>query len=423
VLVARRILPILLALLSPVVLAFSARPAAAHPEGLPGIVRLTVDGPTIDAEWVLAGDDAAALARKLDAGRAGFGAYFHGRFTLTADGRACSATGQSGAGDAAARAAFQCERPPGTLTATSRLLLDVDQRYRTLVVLLRADHSERRFLGQDGPTTTFAVNDDVGRAEALTKDAAPPVRNLPSLERRFIAVLDGPLSIWALLFAVAGAFIVGAVHALSPGHGKSIVAAYLVGANGTRVDALLLGGAVALMHTGSVLALGFATWYATSSVAPGDVVDGLRVVTAVFVLAVGAYLVVTRTRAWRHAAQHEHGHAHAHDHSHSHGHADEATPFSRRGLIALALSGGLLPSPSALVVLLAGLSAGRLLLALGLVAVFSVGLAASIAGAGMAVLRGRQLLGVRAGQWLPLAAAYAVLAGGLVLSASAVSKL
>lgn len=371
----------------------SAAPAFAHPQGLPGIVRAGLDGDIVRTEWVLAGDDEAALATHL-AGKQSRADYFHANFTI--DG--CSRR---------ADYEFDCDRPPARLTIRSTLLIDVDPAYRTLFTLAVDGRSERRFLGVDAPTATIGITDDVSRAEDI---ADKPVRQLPGLERRFVELLDRPLSAGALLAGLAGALVVGAVHALSPGHGKSVAAAYLVGAKGRPRHAFLLGGIVAAMHTGSVLALGLATWYFTDSVAPGDAIDFLRDATALAVLAIGLYLVVTRTRHRR-----QHTHSHDHDHPHSH----DPQPFSRAGIVALGLSGGLLPSPAALVVLLAGLSAGRLPLALALVGAFSLGLAAAVAAAGLAILKGRDLIQVKAGGLLPLLAAYAVLLAGVVLTVTA----
>lgn len=373
-------------------LVLSAQVAHAHPFGLPGIVRATLAGDTVTTEWVLADDDEAVLANHLAKTGQTRAAYYKANFAI----EGCPVERDY---------THVCERPPARLTIRSTLLVDIDANYRTLFTMPVGDRTERHFLGADAPNAVVGITDDVGRAEQI---AEKPRRKLPSLERRFVELLDRPRSTGALLAGLAGALVVGAVHALSPGHGKSVAAAYLVGAKGRPVHALLLGGIVAGMHTGSVLVLGLATWYFTDSVAPGDAIAFLRDATALMVLAIGVYLVVTRTR---HRRQHSHGHEHTHAH--------DAAPFSRAGIVALGLSGGLLPSPAALVVVLAGLSAGRVPLALALVGAFSVGLAAAVAVAGLAVLKGRDLIEVRAKGLIPLLAAYAVLAAGVVLTISA----
>jgi ABC-type nickel/cobalt efflux system permease component RcnA len=372
----------------------SAQPAHAHPFGLPGIVRATLAGDTITTEWVLADDDEAVLADHLAKTGQSRADYFRSHFTI----EDCPVEGDY---------TFVCERPPARLTIRSTLLVDIDANYRTLFTMPVGDRTERHFLSGDAPNAVVGITDDVGRAEQI---AEKPRRALPSLERRFVELLDRPRSTGALLAGLAGALVVGAVHALSPGHGKSVAAAYLVGAKGRPVHALLLGGIVAGMHTGSVLALGLATWYFTDSVAPGDAIAFLRDATALMVLAIGVYLVITRTR---HRRQHSHGHEHTHSH--------DATPFSRAGIVALGLSGGLLPSPAALVVLLAGLSADRLPLAMALVAAFSLGLAAAVTGVGLAALKGRELIELRSASAIPLVAAYAILLAGVVLTVRAVA--
>lgn len=384
-------------------LVLPAAHAAAHPQGLPGIVRTTVKGAAVDLEWVLAGDDDAALRKHAGDVQA----YFLANFFI----EGCALESAADKAGAVLAARFVCERPPKALHVRSTLLLDLDRSYRTLLTVDTGRATERRFLGESQQTASVPVAGDVQRAEDV---ADSELEGMPSLERRFVGLLDRKLTVGAFVAGLAGALVVGAAHAVSPGHGKSVAAAYLVGSQGKPAHALLLGGVVAAMHTGSVLALGLSTWFATESVDPGRVLDWLRLATAVAVLVVGVYLVVTRTRAWRHDRAHAHGR-----HDHTHEHDPGPSPFSRKGLVALGLSGGLLPSPAALVVLLAGLSADRLPMALALVGAFSIGLAAAVAGAGLAVLKGRDLIELRSASVIPLAAAYAILLVGVVLTVRA----
>lgn len=362
-------------------------------------------GAAVELEWVLAGDDAAALRKHTGDVQA----YFLANFFI----EGCELESAADKAGAVLAARFVCERPPKALDVRSTLLLDVDRAYRTLLTVDTGKATERRFLGESQQTASVPVAGDVQRAEDV---ADSELEGMPSLERRFVGLLDRKLTVGAFVAGLAGALVVGAAHAVSPGHGKSVAAAYLVGSQGKPVHALLLGGVVAAMHTGSVLALGLATWFATESVDPGRVLDWLRALTAVAVLAVGVYLVVTRTRAWRHDRAHAQGH-----HDHTHEHDPGPSPFSRKGLVALGLSGGLLPSPAALVVLLAGLSADRLPIALALVGAFSIGLAAAVAGAGLAVLKGRDLIELRSASVIPLVAAYAILLAGVALTVRAVA--
>ena len=250
-------------------------------------------------------------------------------------------------------------------------------------------------------------------------------QDLTALDAAFVRMVDQALVSPALLVAAtAAAFGAGAVHALSPGHGKAIAAAYLVGGRRRSRDALVLGAAVAVMHMVSVvvLALGLELVLrssgATSSSA-ASVTPALRVASGVVVIGLAVALLIAQRRK-RSGSFHEHP-----------GLPLEARPFSRRGLVVLGLSGGLLPSPSAFVVLLTTAFNGRLVLGLTLVGVFSLGLASTLTAIGLAVVRGREAILKRLGagqrlRWLRAAAvggAVAILAGGIVLTAAGLAAL
>ena len=181
----------------------------------------------------------------------------------------------------------------------------------------------------------------------------------------------------ALMIAVAIA--VGAIHALGPGHGKSLIGAYLVGTGDTLRQAVAVGAAVSVMHTASVLGLGILVLSAEQLFAPERVYPWLGLASGLVALGLGAALLVSRLHTL--SEQRRHGHDHAHP----------ARPLSRRGLIALAFAGGILPSPSALVVLLGSVSIGRTALGLVLIAAFSVGLAASLVAVGAVAIRARHM--------------------------------
>src|SRR4051812_17152554 len=149
-----------------------------------------------------------------------------------------------------------------------------------------------------------------------------------------------------LLFFLFAAFGWGALHALSPGHGKAMVAAYLVGTRGTARQAVLLGATVTVTHTIGVFALGLVTLALSDFIVPEDLYPWLNLVAGAMVVGVG--LAVLRSRM-RHARADTHTHTHGDGHDHHH-HDDP--PLSRRGLMALGASAGLIPCPSALVVLL-----------------------------------------------------------------------
>ena len=186
------------------------------------------------------------------------------------------------------------------------------------------------------------------------------------------------LSAGLIALMIAAAVGVGAIHALGPGHGKSLIGAYLIGADGTLGQAAAVGAAVSMMHTASVLGLGLLVLSAERVFAPERVYPWLGLASGLVALGLGAALLVSRIHSL------SEGH-----HGHDHPHPDR--PLSRRGLVALAFAGGILPSPSALVVLLGSVAIGRAALGLVLIAAFSAGLAASLVAVGVLAIRARHV--------------------------------
>jgi ABC-type nickel/cobalt efflux system permease component RcnA len=212
-----------------------------------------------------------------------------------------------------------------------------------------------------------------------------------------------------ILIALAIAFGLGVVHALSPGHGKTIMAAYLVGGRGSTRQAIGLGLAVAVSHTLGVMALAVITIAASSVLPPERLYPILGLASGALVVVIGASLLWSRLRAlWAEVGHgHEHGHDHGHSHDSDHGHphpharphphghdhdAPAADGISWRGLIALGLSGGLVPSASALILLLGSIAAGLPAYGLVLVAVFGLGMAVVLGGLGLALVHARRLV-------------------------------
>jgi nickel/cobalt transporter (NicO) family protein len=215
---------------------------------------------------------------------------------------------------------------------------------------------------------------------------------------------QGDLGWTTIAIGMVVAFGLGAIHALSPGHGKTIVAAYLVGTRGTPAHAVFLGAMVTFTHTISVFLLGFATLFLSHFVLPEKIYPVLGVISGVSIVWIGAILLHQRIRLARHLVHHHHDHAHPHDHAHDHhhphthdhgdGHAHSHVPddVSLGSLIALGASGGLVPCPSALVVLLSAIALGRVGLGLILLVAFSLGLAGVLMGIGLVVLYAKHLL-------------------------------
>ena len=208
-----------------------------------------------------------------------------------------------------------------------------------------------------------------------------------------------------ILFGLLVAFGFGAMHALSPGHGKTVVGAYLVGSRGTLKHAIFLGLTVTITHTLGVFALGLLTLFASNYILPETLMPFLGFVSGLLVLFIGLTLFKDRlfsALGWKAKAHHEHhGHDHAHnEHSHSHAPHDGLAHthggsththlppenITWRNLLALGISGGLLPCPSALVLMLSAISLGRIGYGIVLTVVFSFGLAATLTAVGLAFL-------------------------------------
>jgi len=273
--------------------------------------------------------------------------------------------------------------------------------------------------------------------------------------RHLVDAISGPhLEPRIAILALLGAMLLGAVHALSPGHGKTIVGAYLIGSRGTPRHAVFLGSTVTITHTLGVFVLGFATLYASRFIVPEKLFPLLSLISAVLVLGMGVLLLVQRTRAaypppsatktgptvfhpvaaaagpasgrgliFAHTHGHDHGHNHGHSHAdgtmHSHGggamhsHLPPGASGEKvtwRSLLTLGISGGLVPCPSAMVLLLAAVALNKTAYGMLLVVAFSVGLAITLTAVGLAFLYARNRFrkprpGARWPQLLPVLSA------------------
>jgi ABC-type nickel/cobalt efflux system permease component RcnA len=231
---------------------------------------------------------------------------------------------------------------------------------------------------------------------------------------------QGEIGWSVMLLGMLAAFAFGAVHALSPGHGKTLVAAYLVGSRGTARHAVFLGLMVTFTHTISVFALGLVTLYLSRFVLPETITPILGAISGVTIVWVGATLLYRRTVGQRMAPPPP-GLVHHHGDGRVHTHVPEEVTVG--GLIALGASGGLVPCPSALVLLLTSVSLGRVGLGLTLLLAFSTGLAVVLTAIGLAVLYAKHLLPDRAKaaespwfRWLPVASAAVVTVIGVAMT-------
>jgi nickel/cobalt transporter (NicO) family protein len=225
-----------------------------------------------------------------------------------------------------------------------------------------------------------------------------------------------------LVLLLLSAFAWGAFHALSPGHGKAMVAAYLVGTRGTARHAVALGLTVTVTHTIGVFALGAVALLLSQYVLPEQLYPWLNLAAGALVLVVGAGVLRSRTRR-----RHEHDHGH---HHHGHGHHHHHAPPDRvtwRGLLAMGAAAGLIPCPSALVVLLGAIAQGEIALGMVLIVAFSAGLAATLTALGLAVVYAGKALSRlpvpgRVTAALPTVSALLIVGVGLVMTVQALPQ-
>ena len=318
----------------------------------------------------------------------------------------------------------------------------------------------------------------VSAAAAIPTTGPPAPRRIAGPPNALASLITtGRLGVGIAGSALAIAAGLGAIHALEPGHGKTVVAAYLVGARGTAWHAAMLGLIVTASHTAGVFLLGAATLSASRYVVPDRLYPWLAAGSGLAIAALGIVLFLRRLAGHEvghhHGAGHGHDHAHGrshdhgddhlhghadghdpahgdhHDHGHAHGHAHDhlsgrphrvaAHPpghhhhhelpanVSLGQLFTLGVSGGIVPCPAALVVLLSAISLRRVGFGLLLVAAFSAGLAAVLVAIGILMVHARRLMARFTGdgplirRWLPLASSAAVACFGLGITVQALT--
>jgi nickel/cobalt transporter (NicO) family protein len=287
-----------------------------------------------------------------------------------------------------------------------------------------------------------------------------------------------------LVFYLVSSFWAGAVHAATPGHGKTIAAAYLVGARGKPIDAVILGVFVTLSHTSGIVLVGVLASLGSAWLVAGQMEMYLALAVGILIIALALWMlfmqrhllalamghVITtmpaqtapgggdfstmehaHPHAFDHAHEHDHDHDHAHPHTHAHAHADghgaqlglhthgwgsahahqldlaEDKRPALGALLVLAIAGGLLPDPTALAILLAALSSGKVLLGLATVVVFSLGFAATLVVVGVIAAQvGQKILGWLSGIWavrIQIATTLLILGMGIVLTVRAMAQI
>jgi nickel/cobalt transporter (NicO) family protein len=289
----------------------------------------------------------------------------------------------------------------------------------------------------DMTSATLAVDpgSSAGAPPAVSANAVDAAAYVSgATETGFSALISkNDLGFGVVLISLLVALFWGAAHALTPGHGKAIVAAYMVGTRGSARHALLLGLTVTFTHTIGVFALGLVTLGLSEFIVPEDLYPWLNLASALLVVGVGVTVLRRRLHGrlsdahGRHHHHHDHAHHHhEHDHDHEHGHSHAPEPGTGvRGLIAVGISGGILPCPTALVVLLGAISLHRVGYGLALIVAFSIGLAAVITGIALLAVTAKRTFSrmsfegrlVRA---LPAVSAFVIVCVGIAMTLRAV---
>jgi ABC-type nickel/cobalt efflux system permease component RcnA len=356
-----------------------------------------------------------------------------------------------------AKVAFSTAAVPASVASTgsSRIDAGAGEKARP-VTKLQTKRSEisqgaRKMEPAKQPAHTAIIETAVIDAASTKKDENSSLQlqanQQPTPRNSFTDLIaTKQLGLGIIFMALAIAAGLGAFHALEPGHGKTLVAAYLVGSRGTVKHAFLLGLIVTAAHTAGVYLLGAVTLYASRYIVPEQLYPWLGVVSGVMITSLGAALLVRCYRSkdglsrhhhhhhagdshgspddhdHHHHHQHQHrDHDHSHDHGHTHHHHGLNQRVSLRELLTLGISGGIVPCPAALVVLLSAVSMQRIGFGLLLIMAFSIGLAVVLIAIGLLMVYARDFVS-RFGtdgrvftRWLPLASSTIITLFGFAL--------
>jgi ABC-type nickel/cobalt efflux system permease component RcnA len=310
------------------------------------------------------------------------------------------------------------EPPDGRVNETT----ESDRRTLTATVLL------------PGTLPPTSVNEETPRTEVAPEPQPAGFWDLFRKvhdEENLAVLLDTPIGLWAVLLLAA---MHGVLHSVAPGHGKTMVAAYLIGEQGTPKHAIVLGLIVTLTHTSAAFAVALLLKFAFQDTPPQTVQGVLGLGGGVLVTFIGLWLFMQRLAGRSdhvHLGSHSHGHGHSHSHGddsgHAHSHGLTPEQFGRVGwarLILLGISGGIIPCWGAILWVLYCVTAGRYGLAVWAVLAFSVGLASVLILIGLSVVWGGRLGGRAFGgrgwfrvvsKWLPIVGAALVIVIGLWL--------
>ena len=287
---------------------------------------------------------------------------------------------------------------------------------------------------------------DFGLGAALSDRQPDSARSTTAGALLMNFFLDNQSSAPYILLVVLIAILLGSMHALSPGHGKTVVAAYLVGTQGLPIHAVALGLIVSITHTGTVFTLGLLALIAAQNLVLLEIFPVLELLSGLLILILGLILVINR---WRYFQSQKHkqkkedsdikvkrvqngkqailinqpireeGPSHSHDPKKfgvipkRRFDTDEANAIQWRSLIALGISSGLIPCPNAIAILLISVAVNQILFGLSMIAAFSLGMALTLIVIGLLIMQGKRLF--QRLQWFDQVAKYAPLMSAIIL--------
>jgi nickel/cobalt transporter (NicO) family protein len=261
---------------------------------------------------------------------------------------------------------------------------------------------------------------DFCKCEDINVQSVPILAHLDHASR-LTDLLESQPSLSTISAGIAIAFSVGAVHALAPGHGKTMISAYLVGARGTPQHAILLGLVTTITHTLTIFLLGLGVLFASQYVIPEQLYPVLSLVSGLTVCGVGVRLLYRHLTSEADHCSHPHHHELGSGDHHHEPLPDDAADTSIASLISLGIAGGIVPCPSALVLLLSAIALHQTAYGLLLVSGFSAGMASVLVTVGLLVLYAKQWLDQfatpeRLGQQLSIVSAIVIVGTGIGLT-------